>query len=207
MTARKLVSLLNSLFVLTCAGSALGAPVLSSVAVGPESSGMIAPGGSDTYAVTVSRVGSGNLDVYLSVSGLPAGVSASFSPAMVHFTGPTPTFLTATLRLSTPASIAMGTYNFTVIADDGASHNQKTSNGVLKIGVGVGAVQMLADHSVDVICCGWPGQTYLIQATTDLITPLWTDISTNTAGTNSIFSFIDSDAKTCPCRFYRTVEF
>src|SRR5438105_531548 len=134
MTKKDFAPLLTLLLGIVCAGNAVAAPVLSSVGVGPEASGMIAPGGGATYTVTVSRIGSGNLDVYLTISGLPAGVSGSFSPAMVHFTGPTPTSLTATLTLSTPSSIPFGVYNFMVTADDGAVQDTKTTIGLLSIG-------------------------------------------------------------------------
>ena len=143
--------------------------------------------------------------MYVSVSGLPAGITASLSHAMVHFTGPTPTSLTASLTLTTSSSLPMGIYNFTVTGDDGSSHNTKTTSGMLLVGVGMGCVEMLPDGSAEIIGSGVAGQSYIIQATTNLIAPVWENISTNTAGSNSIFSFIDSDAKTCPCRFYRTV--
>jgi len=50
-------------------------------------------------------------------------------------------------------------------------------------------------------CNGSPGQTRLIQATTNLSTPNWTTIGTNTTDGNGILSFIDADAKNYPVRF------
>jgi hypothetical protein len=184
-------------------GTALGAPILIGAQTGPQTPGMIAPGGQATYTVTVTRSGSGNLDTYLSVTNLPAGVTASFSHATLHFTGPTPSSLAATLSLSTASSVADGLYTFTLIATDGSSHNTQTGTGSLRVGIGIASVQMLSDHSTQLTCSGFPGQQYLIQATTNLLAPVWITIMTNTAGPDSIFSCVDHDAKICPCRFYR----
>jgi len=202
-------NLLNSLsalvFATICAGNGMAAPVLDSVAVGPQSPGPINPGETAAFTITVSRTGNGNIDVFLTISALPAGATASFSPGMVHFTGPSPLSEASTLTISTTASIPRGIYPFTVTGDDGSSHNIKIGSGILIIGTGIAGLQMLPDSSTQVTGSGVPGQTYLIQATTNLTSPVWTTIATNTADTNSLFSFIDLDAKTCPCRFYRSV--
>ena len=199
------LSILSTLALgILCASKALAAPVLSAVAVGPQLPSPINPGQSASYTVTVSRVGNGNIDVYLTIAGLPAGATASFSPSPVHFTGPLPLSETSTLTISTSDYTPLGIYNFTVTGDDGSSQNVKIGAGILTIGVGVASLQMLPDYSTKITCTGVPGQSYLIQATTNLTTPDWTAIATNTADVNSLFSYIDLDAKTCPCRFYRT---
>jgi hypothetical protein len=204
MTKQRFAALLTLFIGIAATTSVVAGPTFSAISIDPVAAATD-PGGSATYTITVSRVGSGNLDVYLSISNLPAGITASFLPTMVHFTGPIPTSLTAGLTLSTSRSLPMGIYNFTVTGDDGSSHNKKTTNGMLLVGVGMSCVEMLPDHSAEIIGSGVAGQTYIIQATTNLIAPVWLNISTNTAGSNSIYSFIDSDAKTCPCRFYRTL--
>src|SRR2546428_13752980 len=76
--------------VLALCGNALAAPVLTSVSAGPQAPDPVFPGSNATYVVTVNRTGNGNMDVYLSVSGLPAGVGAAFSPNPDHFTRGTP---------------------------------------------------------------------------------------------------------------------
>src|SRR5260370_31745134 len=76
--------------VLALCGNALAAPVLTSVSAGPQAPDPVFPGSNATYVVTVNRTGNGNMDVYLSVSGLPAGVGAAFSPNPVDFTRSTP---------------------------------------------------------------------------------------------------------------------
>jgi hypothetical protein len=53
-------------------------------------------------------------------------------------------------------------------------------------------------------CAGTPGVTYYIQATTSLTPPIqWTVVSTNVAGTNGQFQFMDSGCSNYPARFYR----
>jgi len=58
-----------------------------------------------------------------------------------------------------------------------------------------------------VTCNSSPYQTCLIQTTTDLGSPNWVTIGTNTADVNGLITFVDSVAKDYPARFYRTVAF
>ena len=51
---------------------------------------------------------------------------------------------------------------------------------------------------------GVPGQTYLIQVSTDLVN--WTDLSTATADSMGIIRVLDAAAKNCPQRFYRSIS-
>jgi hypothetical protein len=49
---------------------------------------------------------------------------------------------------------------------------------------------------------GTPGQTYVLQATTDMVH--WTAISTNVADSNGLISFTDTNAGNYRSRFYRS---
>ena len=60
-----------------------------------------------------------------------------------------------------------------------------------------------SDGCVKASVTGTPGQTYVLQGSTDMIN--WTAISTNVADANGLLTFIDSDAKNYPSRFYRGV--
>ena len=52
---------------------------------------------------------------------------------------------------------------------------------------------------------GIPNRTYLIEATTNVSpTIIWTTLSTNTAGTNGLFQYNDTDSTNFPTRYYRT---
>ena len=67
----------------------------------------------------------------------------------------------------------------------------------------LGIVSM-PDPAVQLTCVGTPGKSYVVQATTNLTAPgSWLTISTNTAGTNGLFQFIDNDSTNYSCRFYR----
>jgi uncharacterized membrane protein len=72
-------------------------------------------GGAATYSVDVGAVGGFFGDVALSASGLPAGVTASFSPATLAAGG------SSTLTISTAPTTPGGTYPVTVQAASGTS--------------------------------------------------------------------------------------
>src|SRR6266581_4497266 len=103
---------LASLAVLINSGDLMAASVLSSVAISSQTPSPLVPGGTATYTVTVYRTDNGNLDAYLSASGLPAGTAASFSPSMFHFSGSTPTLATATLTVLTDPSLVTCSNSF-----------------------------------------------------------------------------------------------
>src|SRR6516164_6125325 len=96
-----LVSLCTRSALLALGGNVLAAPILTSVTSGPQTPDPVQPGSNATYTVTVSRTGYGNIDVYLSATNLPAGVSATFSPIPVHFTGAVVFSATAHLVVTT----------------------------------------------------------------------------------------------------------
>jgi len=78
-----------------------------SVSVSPTS-GSVAAGSSATTTVNTATTAGSAQSVSLSASGLPAGASASFSPASVTSGG------SSTLTISTTASVTNGTYPITV---------------------------------------------------------------------------------------------
>ena len=51
---------------------------------------------------------------------------------------------------------------------------------------------------------GIPGETYIVEATTNIVTPTWVPIGANVAGPNGLWTFIDLDSTNYPSRFYRT---
>ncbi len=87
-----------------------------SIAATPAS-GATNPGGSLTTTVSTALVNGSAQAVNLSASGLPAGVTASFSPASITVGG------SATMTLATTASAAAGTYSVTITGTGtGATH-------------------------------------------------------------------------------------
>ncbi len=78
----------------------------------------VAPGGSGTYSVSVLASGGFTGTVALSVSGLPTGVTANFTPPAVTGSG------SSTLNVTAASSTAPGTYSLTINGISGAlSHN------------------------------------------------------------------------------------
>jgi serine protease len=77
------------------------------IAVSPASAS-VAAGSSTSYSVATTAVNNSTQSIALSVSGLPSGVTGSFSPATVTAGG------TATLTISAVASAAAGTTTFSV---------------------------------------------------------------------------------------------
>jgi hypothetical protein len=62
------------------------------------------------------------------------------------------------------------------------------------------------EASMRLSCAGSASTSYSIQATTNLLSPVWTTIVTTNADSNGLFSFIDTDAAHYPMRFYRTAS-
>ena len=67
------------------------------------------------------------------------------------------------------------------------------------IGVGSGL-----NGSVTLSLGGAPGDTYVLEVTTNLLSPDgWQPLATNTLGTNGLWQFTDTEATNFPCRFFR----
>jgi len=60
------------------------------------------------------------------------------------------------------------------------------------------------DGSKKITFAGIPGYNYIVQASTNITS--WIPVSTNTAGTNGLFIYIDSSAMNYPSRYYRSVS-
>lgn len=84
----------------------------------------INPGGTASTGVSIVRSGGYAADVSLSVEGLPSGLSASFSPAILS--GST---AAATLTLSADAALAVGDYQLRVVASGPAVGGGEVSAG------------------------------------------------------------------------------
>lgn len=202
------------LIVLACATRAWADSTVGSVSVGPQSPSPVMPGSNATYTITVDRAGTGNLDVYLSLTNLPAGVSATFVPSFVHFSGSLSS-KTASLTLATTTGVAPGTYNFILVGRDGGSPNFKTAPGTLVVGSSSNpvqnqpatvAIQKLPQGSTQITCTGLAGHSYQIQATADLANPSWSVIGTASANQLGVCIFVDANAGLFSQRFYRTLS-
>ncbi|MCL7458405.1 M28 family peptidase [Micromonospora echinofusca] len=101
-----------------------------SVAVSPTS-GSVQRGASTTATVSTATTAGSAQTVGLSATGLPAGVTASFSPSSVTSGG------SATMTLSASASAAVGTYTVTVTGA-GSGGVSRTASYTLTVGGGGG---------------------------------------------------------------------
>ncbi|UOZ09986.1 M4 family metallopeptidase [Amycolatopsis sp. WQ 127309] len=90
-----------------------------SVALNPAS-GSVQPGGSATTTVSTAITSGAAQSITLSASGLPAGATASFSPATVQSGG------SSTLTIATTSSTPTGSFPITITAD-GASTDHTAS--------------------------------------------------------------------------------
>jgi hypothetical protein len=61
-----------------------------------------------------------------------------------------------------------------------------------------------ADRNIALTCLGSANTLYLIQATTNLASPVWTTIGASSADGQGWFNFTDLSATNYSCRFYRT---
>ena len=71
----------------------------------------------------------------------------------------------------------------------------------IKVSPVIQTLSQLPDGNMEVMASGIPGETYLIQASTDLNG--WATIGTNVADSNGIIAFPDLNATNYTSRFYR----
>jgi hypothetical protein len=190
--------------VLLGAGSLRADPFITSVQIGAQAPDPIAPGGTARYSVTVTKTNSSGIDAYLSIPDLPQGATASFSPNPIKLSTSSVTG-TATLTITTLGTIAPGPHAFSVVAQDGGSHNSLTNGATLDVTLGAPGLIRLSDGSWCFAFASDPGKSYDIQASTNFPAPVWTSLCITNSGTNNLMVFVDRDRTQCPCRFYRTV--
>jgi uncharacterized repeat protein (TIGR01451 family) len=90
-------------------------------------------GNATTYTITVTPSAGFTGQVVLSASGLPAGASASFAPAVVDFNDSSPK--TSTLTVSTSGTAPSGAHTFNVEATSGSlSHSAQASINIVSAG-------------------------------------------------------------------------
>jgi hypothetical protein len=204
MSGKKSISVWVLVLALTCGGKLLADPIMTSLQIGQQAPDPINPGGSASYNITIVKTNSGSMVVNMSVLGLPSGVNASFSPNPVLFANKT-TSGTTTLVISTANTLQPGSYSFSVVGQDGGSHNSITNSATLDVAPRFPGLVQMGDGCWCVAFAAQPGQVYQIQATCDLSVPSWTTLCTTNSGTNSLLVFMDGDKAHYSSRFYRAV--
>jgi hypothetical protein len=212
MKKQNLVSLTGIALALICAGNVLATPTVVTLSISSQSPDPSEPGSPAAYSVTVTKSGQKSLNVNLTVSGLPAGVTAFFRPNTIAFQASSRSSVQTLLTLSTLDSTPAGTYHFTVTGDYQHGSNRKAiTTGTLVVGttiVGppptITSLNCLPDRGARLTCVGAPDQQFFIQATPDMGSPAWATISTNRTDAAGSCAFVEPDGANHSSRFYRT---
>jgi len=180
---------------------------LSALPVWPTST---APNTTVLYNVsTVGRGGAGLLEVALTAGDLPPGVTVTFTPSVLRFTGNALSTQTATMSVVCTVPTPLDCYPFTIT---GTSKRESiTVTNVIMFSPEFVATRKatlyldnLGNGALLIRGLGATAKTYLIQTTTDLANPDWTPLGNTTADGNGRFIFPIS--QTTPARFFRAVE-
>lgn len=180
---------------------------LSALPVWPTST---APNTTVLYNVsTVGRGGAGLLEVELTAGGLPPGITITFSPSVLRFTGNALTTQTATMTVNCTVPTPIDCYPFTIT---GTSKRESitVTNVVMFTPEFVASrkatlyMDALANGALLIRGLGATAKTYKIEATSDLTNPVWEALGNTTADGNG--RFIYPLSQTIPARFFRAVE-
>ena len=164
------------------------------------------------YTVSsVGRGGAGVLEVTLTAGDMPPGVTATFSPSVLRFTGNQLMAQTATLTISCQSLIPVESFPFTIT---GTSKNETiTITNVVEFTPQYVAtrpatlyIDDLGNSALRLRGLGATGKTYEIQATSDISNPTWTSLGNSSADGNGRFTFFTSQVTNAPARFFRTRE-
>jgi len=179
---------------------------LSEVAVWPTSS---SPNGDLVYTVTtVGRAGAGLLEVALTAGNLPPGVTVTFTPSTLRFTGNQATLQNSTMTVSCQGLVPLDCYPFT-ITGTAQRESLTITNFVnftpqtLAIRVPTLALDKMTGDALWLRGEGATGKTYQIEASSTVVNPVWTPVGSATADANGRFTFFTS--QTVPMRFFRAV--
>ena len=169
---------------------------------------------------TVGRAGAGLLEVTLTVGAMPPGVTVTFSPSVLRFTGNQLTAQTATMTVHCSSPIPLDCYPFTLTGT--AERESATVTNLVMFTPDCVAnrpptlyLDNLGNGPLRLRGLGATGKTYRIEARSDLTdtvrTPLgtataWTPLGTATADANGRFTFFTTQAPDDSMRFYRAVE-
>lgn len=181
---------------------------LSTEPVWPVSS---TPDGNLIYNVTaVGRAGAGLLEVNLTAGDMPAGVTVTFSPSTLRFTGNQLTSQMATMTVFCPWLVPLDCFPFTITGT--AQRESITITNLVCFTVDFVAVRPptlyidpLANSALRIRGLGATGKTYQIQATPSVSNPVWTTLGTATADGNGRFTYFTTQDPAFPARFFRAV--
>ena len=204
--------LLGLTFSLAAAGVSHAMSELVSISSEPLWPTSSTPDNNLVYSVTtIGRAGSGLLEVTLAAGGMPPGVTVTFSPEVLRFTGNQLTAQTAAMTVHCPSLIPLDCYPFTLTGT--ALRESITITNLVMFTPDYVATRPstlyldnLGNGALRLRGLGATGKTYQIQAKSDLTDPVWTPLGTATADGNGRFTFFTAQAPGAHMRFYRAVE-
>jgi hypothetical protein len=181
---------------------------LSSQPLWPTSS---TPDNNLVYNITtVARGGSGLLDVKLTAGAMPPGVTVTFSPDVLRFTGSKLTAQTATMTVHCPSPTPLDGYPFTLTGT--ALRESISITNLVMFSPDYIAnrrptlyLDNLGNGSLRLRGLGATAKTYQIEATSDFT--VWTSLGSATADGNGRFTFFTTQSADGPARFYRAVQY
>jgi hypothetical protein len=160
---------------------------------------------------TVGRAGSGLLEVTLSAGDMPPGVTVTFSPSVLRFTGNQVTSQTATMTVHCPTPLPLDCYPFT-LTGTALREGVSVTNLVMFTAAYVATrpPKLYLDNqgkgALRLRGLGATAKAYKIEATPDLTHPVWTPLGAATADGNGRFTFFTAQATNAPVCFYHAVE-
>jgi hypothetical protein len=213
--------LVGAALALTAVSTSHGMSELLSLSTTPMWPTSSTPDSNLVYTVTtVGRGGAGLLEVTLTAGDMPPGVTVTFSPSMLRFTGNQVTAQTATMTVHCPSLLPLDCYPFTLTGT--AQRESITVTNVVVFTPEYVATRVptlyldnLGNGNLRIRGLGATGKTYRIEARSPLADPVWElpddaksgweTLGNSTADGNGRFTFFTSQPAATPLRFYRAV--
>jgi hypothetical protein len=203
--------LLGVTFGLASASSSHAMSSLISLSTTPLWPVSATPDSNLVYTVTtVARAGSGMLQVALTAGAMPPGVTVTFSPSVLKFTGNQVSSQTAQMIVSCSKLVPLDSFPFTLTGT--ALRESITITNVVMFSADFLATRVptlfidsLTNSAIRLRGLGGTGKTYQIQATPTLSSPVWTQIGISIADGNGRFTYPTNQVPGCPALFYRAV--
>jgi hypothetical protein len=204
--------LLGLTFSLASAGMSLAMSELVTLSTEPLWPTSSTPDSNLVYNITtVGRGGSGLLEVTLTAGAMPPGVTVTFSPSVLRFTGNQLIAQTATMTVHCSKPIPLDCYAFTLTGT--AQRESVTVTNLVMFTPEYVATRPptlwldnLGNGALRLRGLGATAKAYRIEAKSHVTGTVWTPLGSATADGNGRFTFFTTLATDGPARFYRAVE-
>jgi hypothetical protein len=163
------------------------------------------------YLTAVGRGGAGLLQVTLTASNLPPGVTATFSPPMLRFTGNQLTSQTATMTVQCSTPLPLDCYPFTITGTS-LRGTITVTNFVMFTPAYVETrpptlyLDNMGNSNLRLRGLGATAKTYEIYGKLNLNDSLWMPLGSTIADGNGRFIFFPASANEAPACVYRALQ-